>query len=153
MKVSRRALYGIMAAIDLAIYGKEVPVQARSIARRQAIPIKFLEQVLLAMKKGGLIHSLRGAQGGYRLVKEPSALSVADILEVLDGPVFYPLTSPLASNGFPAKGSQSKQELLLGHIWKQVAQAEHEVLQRIRIDQLAEQQQAIEGRYIPMYHI
>lgn len=149
MKVSRRALYGIMAAIDLAIHGKEAPVQARSIARRQAIPIKFLEQVLLAMKKGGLIHSLRGVQGGYRLVKEPSALSVADILEVLDGPV---LSLP-ASNGVPAKGAQFKQELLLGHIWKQVAQAEHEVLQRIRIDQLAERQQAIEGRYIPMYHI
>jgi Rrf2 family protein len=149
MKVSRRALYGIMAAIDLAIHGKEVPVQARSIARRQAIPIKFLEQVLLALKKGGLVHSLRGAHGGYRLVKEPSALSVADILEVLDGPVLH----SGASNGFPAKGHQSKQELLLGHIWEQVAQAEHDVLQRIRIDQLAERQRAIEGRYTPMYHI
>ncbi|MCP9471758.1 MAG: Rrf2 family transcriptional regulator [Nitrospira sp.] len=149
MKVSRRALYGIMAAIDLAIHGKEGPVQARSIARRQAIPIKFLEQVLLALKKGRLIDSLRGAHGGYRLAKEPSALSVADILEVLDGPVLQ----PGASNGFPAKGHQSKQELLLGHIWKQVAQAEHDVLQRIKIDQLAERQRAIEGRYTPMYHI
>lgn len=149
MKVSRRALYGIMAVIDLAIHGKEVPVQARSIARRQAIPIKFLEQVLLALKKGGLIDSLRGAHGGYRLVKEPSALSVADILEVLDGPVLQ----PGASNGFPAKGYQSKQELLLGHIWKQVAQAEHDVLQQIKINQLAERQRAIEDRYTPMYHI
>ena len=90
MKVSRRTTYGIMAVIDLAMNGKDVPVQARAIAKRQAIPIKFLEQVLHSLKKAGLIDSLRGAQGGYLLLKEPSALSVADILEVLDGPVLHP---------------------------------------------------------------
>ena len=81
MKVSQRVTYGIMAAVDLAMNAKEIPVQARAIARRQAIPVRFLEQVLNAMKKAGLVDSLRGAQGGYMLTKEPSALSVADILE------------------------------------------------------------------------
>ncbi|MBM4126350.1 MAG: Rrf2 family transcriptional regulator [Nitrospira sp.] len=149
MKVSQRATYGIMAAIDLAMNGKEAPVQARAIARRQAIPIRFLEQVLHSMKKAGLVESLRGAQGGYLLSKEPSALSVADILEVLEGPVFYrafqgdqPFDRPLP-----------KQELLLGQVWKQVAQAEHEVLNRITIDELAGRQRAIEERRNPMYHI
>jgi Rrf2 family protein len=138
-----------MAVIDLAMNGKEAPVQARAIARRQGIPIKFLEQVLLSMKKAGLIDSLRGAQGGYMLLKDPSALSVADILEVLDGPVLY----PAISNDSLADRHLPKQELLLGHVWKQVAQAEHDVLQRITIDELADRQRAIEARQNPMYHI
>jgi Rrf2 family protein len=149
MKVSQRATYGIMAAIDLAMNGKETPVQARAIARRQAIPIRFLEQVLHSMKKAGLVESLRGAQGGYLLLKEPSALSVADILEVLEGPVFH----RAFQSDQPFDRSLSKQELLLGQVWKQVAQAEHEVLHRITIDELAGRQRAIEERRSPMYHI
>ena len=149
MKVSQRATYGIMAAIDLAMNGKEAPVQARAIARRQAIPIRFLEQVLHSMKKAGLVESLRGAQGGYLLLKEPSALSVADILEVLEGPVFH----RAFQNDQPFDRPLSKQELLLGQVWKQVAQAEHEVLNRITIDELAGRQRAIEERRNPMYHI
>jgi Rrf2 family protein len=138
-----------MAAIDLAMNGKEAPVQARAIARRQAIPIKFLEQVLYSMKKAGLIESLRGAQGGYMLLKEPSALSVADVLEVLDGPVFH----RAFQNDSVLDRHLPKQELLLGHVWKQVAQAEHDVLHRITIDELAGRQRAIEERHSPMYHI
>lgn len=149
MKVSRRATYGIMAAIDLAMNGNEVPVQARAIARRQAIPIKFLEQVLHSMKKAGLIDSLRGAQGGYLLLKEPSALSVADVVEVLDGPMFH----REFRHDSALDRHLSKQELILGHVWKLVAQAEHDVLHRITINELAGRQRAIEERRNPMYHI
>lgn len=149
MKVSKRARYGILAAIDLAIHAQDVPVQARTIARRQAIPLKFLEHVLSTMKKAGLIQSLRGAQGGYRLLREPHTLSVADILEALDGPV----TDVALTNGVAPWPPLSKQEALLGHIWKQVAQAEQEVLRRITVDQLVERQRILEERAAPMYHI
>lgn len=149
MKVSRRATYGIMAVIDLAMNGKDTPVQARAIAKRQAIPIKFLEQVLHSLKKAGLIDSLRGAQGGYLLNKEPSALSIADILEVLDGPVLYRTDHRDAA----LDRHLPKQELLLGHVWKQVAEAEHQVLHRITITELAGRQRAIEEHRNPMYHI
>lgn len=149
MKVSRRTTYGIMAVIDLAMNGKDVPVQARAIAKRQAIPIKFLEQVLHSLKKAGLIDSLRGAQGGYLLLKEPSALSVADILEVLDGPVLHHAVH--RDSAFDRQ--LSKQELLLGDVWKQVAEAEHDVLHRITINELASRQRAIEQHRNPMYHI
>jgi len=149
MKVSQRVTYGIMAAVDLAMNAKETPIQARAIARRQGIPVRFLEQVLNAMKKAGLVDSLRGSQGGYMLQKEPSALSVADILEALEGPVLH-----RAFGGRPALDRYlTKQELLLGQVWKQVAQAEHDVLQRITIEDLAGRQRAIEARRSPMYHI
>ena len=87
MKVSLRATYGIMAAVDLAMHVGTAPVQAKTIARRQAIPARFLEQVLHGMKKAGLVTSLRGAQGGYVLSKKPSEVSVVEILEALDGPL------------------------------------------------------------------
>jgi len=149
MKVSHRVTYGIMAIVDLALNAKESPIQARAIARRQGIPVRFLEQVLNSMKKAGLVDSLRGPQGGYRLQKAPSALSVADVLEALDGPVFR----RAFEGGTTSDRYMSKTELLLGQVWKQVAQAEHEVLQRITIDELAARQRAIEACRSPMYHI
>jgi Rrf2 family protein len=149
MKVSQRVTYGIMAAVDLAMNAKEAPVQARAIARRQGIPVRFLEQVLNAMKKAGLVESVRGSQGGYMLQKEPSAVSIADILEALDGPVFHRVFQ-----GNPALDRHlTRQELLLGQVWKEVAQAEHDVLQRITISDLALRQRVIEERRSPMYHI
>jgi Rrf2 family protein len=138
-----------MAAVDLAMNAKETPIQARAIARRQGIPVRFLEQVLNAMKKAGLVESLRGSQGGYMLQKAPSTLSVADILEALDGPVFH----RAFENSTGLDRYLSKQELLLGQVWKQVTQAEHDVLQRITINDLAGRQRAIEARRSPMYHI
>lgn len=138
-----------MAAIDMAMNAKDTPVQARAIARRQAIPIRFLEQVLYSMKKAGLVESLRGAQGGYMLLKEPAALSVAEILEALDGPVFH----RVFQHGSSLDRHATKQELVLGHVWRQVEQAERDVLQRITIEELAGRQRAIEERRNPMYHI
>lgn len=149
MKVSQRVTYGIMAAVDLAMNAKEVPIQARAIARRQAIPVRFLEQVLNGMKKAGLVNSLRGAQGGYMLLKKPSALSIADIFEALDGPVFH-----RALEGQSVDERRLPiQERLLGNVWEQVGMAEREVLRRITIDQLAGRQRAIEEQRNPMYHI
>src|SRR5262249_2698903 len=108
MKVSLRATYGIMAAIDLAMGAERLPIQARSIARRQGIPARFLEQVLHTMKKAGLISSLRGAQGGYVLTKNPADLSIAEILEALDGP----LLPPTRANGEVHLKRPTKIELL-----------------------------------------
>lgn len=149
MKVSQRVTYGIMAAVDLALNGKEIPVQARAIARRQGIPVRFLEQVLHAMKKAGLVESQRGAQGGYLLTHKPADLSVAEILEALEGPVFH------RSFAIPAATARraSKPELLLGDVWEQVQQAERKVLEGVTVEQLAGRQRAMEAQRNPMYHI
>src|SRR3982751_4762884 len=90
MRVSLKATYGIMASIDLALQNGRAPVQSKAIAGRQAIPVRFLEQVLHAMKQAGLVDSVRGAQGGYALAKTPSEISLADIVEALDGPLMIP---------------------------------------------------------------
>ncbi len=149
MKVSLRATYGIMAAVDLAMHPGSTPVRAKSIARRQAIPARFLEQVLHGMKKAGLVSSLRGAQGGYVLSKKPSEVSVAEILEALDGP----LAPSSGEAGRTQARRLSKPELLLGKMWEQVHQAERHVLEAISVEELAGQQRVLEQERSLMYHI
>lgn len=149
MKVSLRATYGIMAAVDLAMHLGTAPVQAKSIARRQAIPARFLEQILHGMKRAGLVASLRGAQGGYVLSKKPSEVSVVEIIEALDGPLL--LSS--GGTGHAQRRRLSKPELLLGKIWEQVHQAERHVLEAISVEELAGQQRVIEQERSLMYHI
>ena len=149
MKVSLRATYGIMAAVDLAMHPGAAPVQAKSIARRQAIPARFLEQVLHGMKKAGLVSSLRGAQGGYVLSKKPSELSVVEILEALDGPLF----SLSDRTGRTQVRRLSKPELLLEKVWEQVYRAERGVLEAISVEDLAGRQRVLEQERSLMYHI
>ena len=150
MKVSLRATYGIIAAVDLAMHHAEQPVCAKSIAKRQSIPSRFLEQVLHAMKKAGVVTSQRGAQGGYVLSRKPSDVSVADILDALEGPL-------LGANGATATKSSSspgaKQEALLAHIWERVKRAELSVLSEVTVEELANRQRALEAQHTLMYHI
>lgn len=150
MKVSLRATYGIIAAVDLALHHAEQPVCAKSIAKRQAIPARFLEQVLHAMKKAGVVTSQRGAQGGYVLSRKPSELSVADILNALEGPL-------ITNNGAAGQKSSSsrgaKQEALLSHIWDRVKRAEMSVLSEVTVEELAKRQRAIDEQHTLMYHI
>jgi Rrf2 family transcriptional regulator, cysteine metabolism repressor len=145
MRVSLRSTYGIMAAVDMAMQSGSAPIQAKSIARRQGIPARFLEQVLHAMKKAGLVSSLRGAQGGYVLSKKPADLSVAEILEALEGPLFHGINGRL--------GPTTKSDPLLAKIWTRVSLAEREVLQGITVEELAGQQREIEEQRTLMYHI
>lgn len=84
MKVSSKAEYGILAMVDLALHGQTGPVKIREIAERQDIPKKYLEQVLLDLKRGGLVGSNRGKNGGYYLNGDPGEVTVFDILELLE---------------------------------------------------------------------
>ena len=147
MRVSLRSTYGIMAAVDLAMQAGSAPVQAKAIARRQGIPARFLEQVLHAMKKAGLVSSQRGAQGGYVLSKKPSEVSVAEIFEALEGP-FLRMTE-VNGRGNPATASGT----LLAKVWDRVQEAERHVLEAITVEELAGQQRQIEQQRSPMYHI
>lgn len=87
MKLSTKGRYGVKAMVDLAInYGKE-PVSIKSISERQNISEYYLEQLFSTLRKGGLIKSIRGAQGGYVLKEEPKDITINDIMELLEGPV------------------------------------------------------------------
>lgn len=151
MRVSLKAIYGILAAMDLAIHNGRSPVQAKSIAQRQAIPARFLEQVLHTMKKAGLVDSLRGAQGGYTLRKLPSEISLAEIVEALDGPLS--LASRQKAGLRRLGGRRAKIESILNTVWERVRQAELDVLTAVTLKELAERHQQIEQEQVLMYHI
>lgn len=85
MKVSTKGRYGLRAMIDLALYSKNDLVPLISIAERQDISKSYLEQVFSALRKAGLVKSIKGAQGGYTLSTEAENITVGMILRALEG--------------------------------------------------------------------
>lgn len=87
MKLSKKGEYALMAMIMLSMnYGKGT-VQTREIADQENIPVKFLEQILLELKKAGILESKRGSKGGYRMIKDPKDVSLAYVIRIIDGPL------------------------------------------------------------------
>jgi Rrf2 family protein len=88
VKLSKRGEYGLRAMVTLASQTRPGDlVQAREIAERERIPVKFLEQILLALKNAGLLGSRSGAGGGYYLARPPDQITLGQIVRVLDGPL------------------------------------------------------------------
>ena len=85
MKLSTRGRYGIHAMYDLAVHYGDGPQSIKSIAERQTIPEAYLEQLIALLRREGLVISNRGAQGGYRLSREPGNITVGEVLRVLEG--------------------------------------------------------------------
>ncbi|MER6358628.1 Rrf2 family transcriptional regulator [Streptomyces sp. NPDC001634] len=87
MRISARADYAVRAALQLAASGDDGPLKAEAIADAQDIPHKFLESILNDMRRGGLVLSQRGGNGGYRLARPAESISIADVIRVVDGPL------------------------------------------------------------------
>lgn len=87
MKFSVRVQYGLQAMLELALNFGGGPVQIRDIANSQKVPIRYLEQLMLVLKRMGLVVSTRGKHGGYSLVKHPSDISILEIVEAYEGPI------------------------------------------------------------------
>ncbi len=85
MDFSKKCRYGLRALIDLAVNSKEERVPLNLIAERNHISLQYLEQVFAALRKKGLVKSVKGSQGGYFLAKKPEDILAAEILEALDG--------------------------------------------------------------------
>ncbi len=85
MKISTRGRYGLRAMLELAQNFEEGPVSIGTIAERQEISMKYLHTLLTALKTGGLVHSVRGAGGGYSLNRPPSDIKVSEVVRVLEG--------------------------------------------------------------------
>ncbi|MFF9045847.1 RrF2 family transcriptional regulator [Streptomyces parvulus] len=87
MRISARADYAVRAALQLAASRDAGPLKAEAIADAQDIPHKFLESILNDMRRGGLVLSQRGGNGGYRLAKSAESISIADVIRVVEGPL------------------------------------------------------------------
>jgi Rrf2 family protein len=92
--LSQKARYALRALFVLGQHEGDKPVMIADIAEQANVPRKFLEQILLEMKRRGIVHSQRGKFGGYTLGREPEDISFAEVLRVIDGPLAL---SPCAS--------------------------------------------------------
>ena len=87
MRLSRKSEYACLAMVDSAQHYRAEPVNMTNLAKRNAIPKKYLEQILLALKRAGYVRSSRGPGGGYKLAKPPPRISLAEIIRLMDGPL------------------------------------------------------------------
>jgi len=128
MKLSAKAEYACLAMIALARLGLEgPPVRIREIAEAHGIPERYLVQILIQLKAAGLVHSARGAGGGYLLSRPTEQVSFREVLRAIDGP------------GEPARDAVGPVERALASVVEQVRAAERTVLEGTTIAQLAGQ--------------
>ena len=146
---SQKLRYAVMTAVELGLRYETSPVQAKSIAHSQAIPARFIEHVLSGLKQAGLVTSQRGAQGGYTLSREPGEVSLAEIVQAMNGPTRHTLNG--STNGQP-KTSNAYEELL-SDILEQLHDAELAILRSISLQTLIDQYRELEEKSILMYHI
>jgi Rrf2 family transcriptional regulator, cysteine metabolism repressor len=145
MRLSAKSEYAIKAVLDLAMrgHGDLVPIQA--IAGRQRIPQRYLEQVLLALKRAGLVTSKRGSAGGYLLTRSPDRITVGDVLRAVEG----------ASAPFEAltgrRPSQNGHDL--HELWSEISEAVSSVVDRLTFGELVTRALERESTARPMYYI
>ncbi|MGE5645380.1 MAG: RrF2 family transcriptional regulator [Acidobacteriota bacterium] len=128
--------YALRAVFDLAAHDDGTPVRAADIAKRQRIPAKFLELILSALRQGGLVESRRGADGGYLLVRRPDAITVAEVLRIIEGEQ----RSRHADGPF-------------AETWKRVDAAVDEIVGKTHFAQLVRDWKQRQQHYVPNWDI
>ena len=130
MRVSAKAQYACVAMLELAGRGAEARVvQVKTIAEAHGISQRFLVQILLQLKTGGLVSSVRGAAGGYQLTRTPEAVSLADVINAIDDRTLTPSTS------LGKVSASGVVEALLG-VWKDVQAEEQRMLEQLSLAEL-----------------
>jgi Rrf2 family transcriptional regulator, cysteine metabolism repressor len=150
MRVSAKGEYAIRAVLDLAMNyrdGERALVPIQDVARRQAIPQRYLEQVLLLLKRAGFLASKRGSTGGYHLARPPDAVSVGDVLRVVEGSL-----TPVEVAQRPPRGRRDAGRDL-AELWQEVADAIAGVIDRTTFAELAERAASRRSPNRSMYHI
>ena len=139
MRLNSKTDYGLRALVDLTLHERGLPVQSHDIATRQGIPESYLNQLLILLRRAGLIRSVRGPQGGHQLARPAHAISIADVVNALDGPAM-PETSG-RSQGDAPRGSDAVTDLVVRAAWERVNAAVTEVLSGITLAMLVQERQ------------
>ena len=146
MKITCKGDYALKAVLDLAVHYDEGLATIQAIAKRIDAPSKFLEQVLLELKKGGFIESRRGKVGGYLLARPPKNITLGDVIRFVDGPL-----EPIAcvNKNYTACGDLYK--CVFRPIWQKVFKSTSDVVDHITFADLAVQIESV--RKAPTYSI
>ncbi len=138
MKLSTKGRYGLRALIDLAVYSGEEAVSIQSIARRQNISDRYLEQLMGKLRRAGLVVSVRGA-GGYRLARPSGEISVGEVLRALEGNLDA-VTCPGTEEG---PGCEEADLCVTRYVWKRINDSITQAVDTIMIEQLVEESRRI----------
>lgn len=132
MKLSTKGRYGLRAMIDLARYSEEEPVSISSIAARQGISERYLEQLVGLLKKAGLVSSIRGASGGYVLTRKSGEISVGDVLRALEGSL-----EPVKCAAFYSEeGCTASDGCVTKYVWQKINDSINETVDKMMLDEL-----------------
>jgi Rrf2 family protein len=148
VRVSAKGEYAIEALLDLALHDKEGFQPIQEIAARQGIPQRYLEQVLLQLKRAGLLESRRGSAGGYRLSRPTDQVTVGAVLRAVEGSVAG--VEPARRGGRHARGDQAGD---LSELWREIAQAVSAVVDRVTLEDLRRRAEERRSSARPTYHI
>ena len=99
MRLSTKGRYAVMAMADLAVADVGKPVPLADVAQRQEISLSYLEQLFGRLRRAGLVSSVRGPGGGYRIARDPAVVRIADIVLAVDEPLAATRCTPGATNG------------------------------------------------------
>ena len=115
MKLSSRSRYGFRAILELAAHYGEGPLQIQTIANREEISNKYLEQLIALLKASGLVRSIRGPKGGYILAQKPSEIKLSTIFSAIEGPTYN------VDCKKHARFSKGCNDCIVGFIWAKFA--------------------------------
>ncbi len=143
MKISTKGRYALRLMIDLALNDGTKPVSLKDVANRQGISDKYLEQIISVLNKAGYVRSIRGAQGGYLLKKEPKEYTVGMILRLTEGSL-----APVACIEDNQIVCERQDACVTSMVWKKINDAVNDVVDNITLQDLCDWQNEKNGQYI-----
>ena len=132
MHITYKGDYALKAILGLALHYDAGVVTIHDLAKRTDAPIKFLEQVLLDLKRAGFVESRRGKVGGYLLAKPPNRIRLGDVIRFIDGPV-----EPIACVEKGYSGCNDIYQCVFRKIWQDVAVVTSKIVDNITLEDLA----------------
>jgi len=147
VKISRKTDYALKTVIDLALHDRQV-VPGAHIARRQDIPIKFLEQILLILKGAGVVSSRRGKNGGYSLAQRPSNITLASVVRLSEGSVSLTPNPRQSVGQAPSDEVESSLQKVWADINDYIAGRLEEVTLQDMCDRVAELSREQQTQYV-----
>jgi Rrf2 family iron-sulfur cluster assembly transcriptional regulator len=127
MKLSTRSRYGTRLMLDMAQHYDDGPIHLANIAKRQGISVKYLEQIIIPLKKAHYVKSVRGPKGGHILAKPPTEITVGEIVALLEDGAF------LVECSTDSQACERSATCLTRRLWKEAAQAMFDKLHSITL--------------------
>ncbi|MEQ1690007.1 MAG: Rrf2 family transcriptional regulator [Gemmatimonas sp.] len=143
MRITTWAEYGLICALHLARRAGTGPVTGRDIAAREQLPADYVEQILLRMRRAGVVDSTRGARGGYELARDPSSISVREVIQASELTTF---DLHCVSHPVDASRCADSESCSIRPVWMLLQQRIDEVLEGVKLSDLQADETVVRSR-------